>query len=80
MDSEPTQSAFPQMGSKVLMKALSAWQKEHSVVKKDADGRFKYASLEVVTHYVSSAANCGLAHYFISRLILLKKAAPRAQK
>ena len=48
----------------MLMKALSAWQKEHSVVKKDADGRFKYASLEVVTHYVSSAANYGLAHYF----------------
>ena len=61
---EPVQSAFPQMGTKVLMKALSAWQKDHSVVKKDADGRFKYASLEVVTHYVSSAASYGLAHYF----------------
>ena len=61
---EPAQSAFPQMGTKALMKALSTWQKEHSVVKKDADGRFKYASLEVVTHYVSSATAYGLAHYF----------------
>ena len=57
-------SPFPQYGSKALFKALSKWQHEHSVVKKDADGRFKYASLEVVTHYVSSATAYGLSHYF----------------
>ena len=55
---------FPGMGSKALFKALAKWQSEHSVVKKDADGRFKYASLEVVTHFVSSATAYGLSHYY----------------
>ena len=55
---------FPRWELKALMKALTKWQRAHSVVKKDADGRFKYASLEVVTHYVSSATEFGLSHYF----------------
>ena len=55
---------FPRGGSKALFKALTKWQRAHSVVKKDADGRFKYASLEVVTHFVSSATEFGLSHYY----------------
>ena len=55
---------FPRGGSKALFKALTQWQRAHSVVKKDADGRFKYASLEVVTHFVSSACEFGLSHYY----------------
>ena len=55
---------YPVKGTALLFGALAEWQKEHSVVKKDADGRFKYASLEVVTHYVSSAAAHGLSHFF----------------
>jgi hypothetical protein len=61
---ELNSNPFPQNGTKALFKALSKWQHEHTVVKKDADGRFKYASLEVVTHYVSSATAYGLSHYF----------------
>ena len=61
---DPIKEPFPVGGSKALFKALTEWQRAHSVVKKDADGRFKYASLEVVTHFVSSACEFGLSHFY----------------